>query len=405
MNSIPEDIFLVIFQYLDLKSLISFSETSKNHLALVQNPAIWANRKPSTRPALALGALFHYDISLWKSSLHTAESFPLDLPSYKSVLSKIDSARLVLKPSIESKMNFSLSGMVKYEDELFWNSKQRDSMNYDESFICELIDSCFVFTFSFKVYRALCQGGIIYPPQSIRISIGNAPNEFHWVSETYKVPISEKLATIQILPEIVIGKYVKVELIGLLTQMPNSEFFITALEFIEIGGNTVNDGKISNLEKAIFDGNLDVACDVLDRNKHKASPFVIDLIQRKGLLFEYLGRINRGLNEAESFVYAKSLLDSNTFPKSLDWFENVKCSEALGDLLFEARAFYPAFLVYRRNKDIWKLSKTAIVLRQTQLLKQILSMREPRYPMYSDLLKIAKALGSDFQDYILNELC
>ena len=120
---------------------------------------------------------------------------------------------------------------------------------------------------------------------------------------------------------------------------------------------------------------------------------------------EYLERISRGLNEAESFAYVKSMLDSNTLPKTLDWFENCKSSEALGDLLFEARAFYPAFLVYRRNKDIWKLSKTAIVLRQTQLLKQILSMREPRYPMYSDLLKIASALGSDFKDYILNELC
>jgi hypothetical protein len=320
------------------------------------------------------------------------------------MIKKIESARLILKSSIESKLNYSLSGMLRYEDDLFWNTRQRDSSDYSESFTCELIGSCAVFSFHFKVYRALCQGGIVYPPKFLKISIGNSIDDFHFVSKEFRVPVSEKLATIQILPQIVIGRYIKVELIGLVTQMAGSNSHIAALEFIEVVGSPMEDLPIGNLEKAIFSRNLDIFCDVLSRNKHKASPFIVDLISRKGLLFEYLSRIDRDLNEAESFLYTKSLLDSSTFPKNGSSLSICKYSEALGDLLFEAGAFSSAFSVYARNQDIWKLCKTAIVLKNSSALKQILQRREPRYPMYSDLVKIASALGKEFEEFLIKEL-
>lgn len=243
----------------------------------------------------------------------------------------------------------------------------------------------------------------MYPPKFIRINIGNDPDSFHYTSDLLKVPVSEKLATFQILPQIVFGKYLKIDLIGMPNPLPGWTF-IVALDFFDVIGSSMEDLPLGNLEKSIFEGNFEVFFDILNRNKHKATPFIVDLMWRKGRLEQYLQGLEREMNEVESFMHVKLLMDAGKLPQSSDFSSLYKCSEALGDLLFEAGAFGMAFSVYLKNLDIWKLCKTAIVLKHIPMLKSVLSKREPRYPKYSDLIKIAASLGREFEEFLRNEL-
>lgn len=405
MNSLSDDILLYFFTFLDLKTLLTLSLTRKEFKDLISSPEVWKFRKPTKTSSAPLqsGAIYHYRPENWSSSLHTAEELTLNYPTYQSLVHRIHEARSILRPSLDSKMNMSLSGMLKYEYELFWNSKQKESQEGEDSFICELIGTCSVFTIHFKAYRAVTQGGVMYPPKFIRVCIGNEIDNFHYISDLIKVPMSEKLMTFQVLPQIVIGKYLKVELIGMPNSMPGGAF-IVALDFFDVIGNSMEDLSLGNLEKSIFEGNTEVFTDILSRNKHKATPFIVDLLLRKGLLSEYLQSLSRVMNEVESFMYVKNLLDTGKFPHNSSFLNVCKPSEALGDLLFEAGAFSSAYSVYIKNMDIWKLCKTAIVLKHIPILKSVLSKREPRYPNYSDLLKIASSLGKEFEEFLSNEL-
>ena len=186
----------------------------------------------------------------------------------------------------------------------------------------------------------------MYPPRSIQVFIGNDQENFHYSSQEFNVLISEKYCTIQILPEIVIGKYVKIDFIGKITCMPNTNLYIVAIEFLDIIGCSLEEHPDTNLERAIKTKEIPVVLEILNRNHSKSTPFIMDLMENFGISEKVLQGLTRNYNEVESFVLIKKNLK---FPININ---RIKSSEALGDLCFESGAFLQAFYHYSRISDI-----------------------------------------------------
>ena len=400
MDKLSEDLQIEILLFLNLPSLFSLSTVSKYFSSLFRSDIFWSlkQKHPQKPLPLSLGAYFSYNPNLYSSSLYTKDSISFSPVSYKSLVEKLQNPRCLVKNSLQSQTNQSLNGMLKYEDDLFWNSKQRTECESTESIICELISDSIVFSVHFKVYRAVWQGGALFPPRFIKVSIGHNDQEFHYESHTFKVAMSEKYCTLLILPEIVRGRFVKIEFIGKVTPMPNSTQFITAIEFLDIVGFAEDSPQENKLENAVLAKDMDTVVEIVNRNKQKSTPFIVDLMERTGILNDVLLQLTRSLNEVESFVYVRDRIHT-----VVD-MERIKPSEALGDMCFEAGAFSKAFFNYSKIMDIWKLCKTAIVLKHTETIKYILNRHEPRYPRYIDVMAIAKTLGAEFEEFIRTQI-
>jgi F-box domain len=396
MESLSEDIKLEIALYLDILTILTLSQLSKLWNSLIQSPVLWnAKKKLAQVPyPLVSDGYFKYNAKSYYSYLHSKEPFDFTYSTYVDLMIKLNHPRSLVSNPLDSHLNQSLSGMLKYEDDLFWNSKQRADSNTTETILCELIDSSIVFSVHFKIYRAVCQGGILYPSRYIKIYIGNDKESHHYESGLYKVCMSEKYCSIQILPEIVIGKYIKIELIGKVTHLPNSLLYITAIEFFDVIGYSLNSVPLNNLELGIVNKDTETVIEILSRNKHKSTPFIVNLMEKYGILDEVLLNLNRHYNEVESFVYMK---DKMNLPVDM---AVVKPSEALGDYCFESGAFFKAFYNYSKIMDIWKLSKTAIVLKNADALRYIINKHDPRYPRYADIITISRTLGPEFEDFV-----
>lgn len=400
MEILSKEIVFEVLIYLDLKSLHSFGQVSKYFSLLFHDPVFWRLKQQLVQESspLKLSAYFRYSPQAFSSLLFSKEPLDFTYDLYKSLVIQLKHPRSIIKSSLHSHINQPLNGLLKYEDELFWNSKQREDCETTESVLIELIENSIVHSVNFKIYRAVWQGGALFPPKFFKIFIGNTENEFHYESVLYKAPMSEKYCTVLVLPEVVKGRYVKIDLIGKVTPMPNSNLFITALEFVDIIGTTDQTSVENKLETSIVDNDIDTVVEIIDRNKQKSTPFIIDLMERSGVLKTVIGKLTRPLNEAESFVYIRDRL---FVPVDMN---NIKPSEALGDLCFESGAFSKAFYNYSKIMDIWKLCKTAIVLKHTETIKYILNKHEPRYPRFIDILAISKTLGVEFEEFVRTQI-
>lgn len=400
MEKVSEELIFCILNYLDIKSTLVVGELNKKYCELVHSTVLWnlRNHRKLGKFGLKTGAYYSYNPNEFSSSLFTEEQYEASYENYKALCYSISHPRSLVKSSIESSYNQALNGMLKYEDDLFWNSKMRQDTEQSDFVTIELTGFSIIFSVHFKVYRATTQGGHLFPPKLIRVHIGNSSGSYHYSSDVFKVPMTEKYCTLLILPQIVTGCFVKIEFIGSITSMPGSTMHITAIEFLDIVGSNIDDVPLNNFEQAILDKNLQVVVDIIERSKHKSTPFAVSLMEKMGILQEVLGKIKRSYNEVESYAYLREHIHEPTD------FEKLRLSEALGDLCFENGAFNSAFHIYLKNMDIWKLTKTAIVLKHTAAIKSILTRLEPRFPRYSDLINIAKTLGPDFERYITQEI-
>eukprot|EP01116_Phalansterium_solitarium_P001109 TRINITY_DN10891_c0_g1_i2.p1 TRINITY_DN10891_c0_g1~~TRINITY_DN10891_c0_g1_i2.p1 ORF type:complete len:589 (-),score=265.30 TRINITY_DN10891_c0_g1_i2:226-1992(-) len=122
---------------------------------------------------------------------------------------------------------------LKLEQEhCFWSSTGTADPDTDEFLVYRLRQAVsVVFSVTVKPYRAhYQQGQPAYHPRSVRISVGFSPDEFHYVGPTIAYPPDATSVSVELGPELVVGGFVRIDLLGRTQTQPADELFYTCVE-------------------------------------------------------------------------------------------------------------------------------------------------------------------------------
>ena len=285
---------------------------------------------------------------------------------------------------------------MQYDNGEFWSSKACDSADTDEFLVFKLKSKSFVFSVHFKAYRALYQGGVLYPSKTVKIHIGNSFHNFHYTSDEFDFPRSENYNTILILPNFVQGEYVKIELIGKVMTEPQTEMFYTVLSFVDIIGYPVDkevdeDNDIENIIKT-------KDFKKINSNRYfKRTPFLYERIENQGFLVDFLKNLEVYSKEIENYL---ALVNKDNIGKVF----NVRESEICANYFFEKGDYETAKNYYIASRDYWGLCKPLIRLELYNMLKDFVRYNDPRIPGLHEIYQIAKKLGPEYEKIVIEKL-
>ncbi|GAM25046.1 hypothetical protein SAMD00019534_082210 [Acytostelium subglobosum LB1] len=128
----------------------------------------------------------------------------------------------------------------------FWSSRGSNDISSSEYLLYKLEQPiCIVSSIQIHVYKAFFQPGQpIYSPQSIRISVGFTPDNMHYTSEEFMVEQTDEPQTFYFDPILVVGGYLRVDLIGHHQSQANDGLFYTVLKYVCVDGRTL--GSLDN---------------------------------------------------------------------------------------------------------------------------------------------------------------
>ncbi|KAF2068828.1 hypothetical protein CYY_009850 [Polysphondylium violaceum] len=171
-------------------------------------------------------------MSLWKQFYFQLDSITLS-NSFDLVSSAIESSSCD-----EASQSIHNTLIENTDDTKFWSSKGAKDINSDEHLIYKLEQPIsIVSTIRVTVYKAYFQTGMpIYSPQFIRISVGFSSHDMHYQSELYPVKQIEEPQYFYIEPQLVIGGYVRVDLIGRTQTQPGDGLYYTVLKNFAVDG-------------------------------------------------------------------------------------------------------------------------------------------------------------------------
>ncbi|OMJ68352.1 hypothetical protein SteCoe_34228 [Stentor coeruleus] len=398
MEKISNWVLLEIFSYLDINSLLESRVLNKRFSSTISNNSLWKAKfsssryKPSTYHS---GAYFKFPKTseIMNFSCINDPDKPPTFENMAYYFNILRNPQRIIKcaHSVSSEdYTQTIDKVLDYNTNEFWSSKPYDEDNTNEFAVFELTGICYVFTISFKTYRALYQGGPIYPPKRVKILIGNTPDEYFFSSDEFDVEINENYNTILVLPNIVKGKYVRIDFIEKVTREPGSEKYYTVLSFVEITGFPIEiEPNPNSLESIIKSENLK---NIVSRHDEIQSPFLYSQINSVGLMNDFLlATSNLSCNEIKNYfvaVYEQKNEENDTkvYPTNLT-----------ADFYFDNKDYERAFEHYRRIYDFYGVFKCFIIMEKHTELKSFLSQTWYRVPNYAEILKIARKLGLEYE--------
>ncbi|CAG9332824.1 unnamed protein product [Blepharisma stoltei] len=410
MESLRSDLIREILEYLDSHSIMQVACTCKRLNQIAWNDNFWAVylQIPKPYPRYHSGPYYFYNISELRAKFYTKMNLAgKNKQFYWDCAHALNNLRPIIKKGIRSSSqdyDQGIENTLKYEDSLYghyWSSTGSVTTDANEYLIYELIDTSIVASVHFMCYRAGFQGGVIYPPQKIQIKIGNSDNDsdYHYSSEIYDVEVRNKYFTVLVLPELVIGKYIKLKLIGKVSPQPGDEKYYTVLSYVQCIGYPLKSFYEESPLKALSStseeieeiSKIDSEYISTQAKQEPADPFIIYQLMAKNLLNEFIDEALKGrsLNPFESYFYVERALQNDT---EID-FGKVSCYELIGDLLFEKGRFDEALGIYQDSRDFWKWTMVLVRLDNYQSVRRVVMMNDPRLPKIADVIKMAKELG------------
>ena len=409
MESLPDEILIEILLHCDFKVLMAMLVVNKTFFSIISSSAIWplkyTGSQPSTFTTLAYYK-FPSALSLMNSLRLLQPPKTLPLSELRPIINSFKNPKSIILKAVavsSQDMGQGADCTLRYDDGHFWSSKSNESNETDEFAIYKLKSKSYVFTVSFKVYRALYQGGVLYPPQRVRVCIGNTPSEFHYFSEEFTVPMSEAYNTIAIIPNLIEGQFVKLELLGKVMKEPGSERFYSVLSFVEIVGAAIvgetTEGKrkgTEDIEDIIARKDLEGLLRNEEFLQQRRTPFIYDRIESAGLLEGVLMRFaDTRQNEIEQY-----LMTVNMERLGIE-SDDIYASEITANyFFFEKKDYKAAKDQYLACRDFWGLCRPLIMLEDYDILRDFIRANSPRYPRLHDILRIAKELGSEYEENI-----
>ena len=326
------------------------------------------------------------------------------LPQLKQYWNAVSNPKSIIhspvKVSTEDVPSQGIKYTLNYDDGNFWSSERRDSENTDEYLIYKLKSKCFVFSVHFKVYRALYQGGVVYPSRTVKVKIGNSLDNYHYESEEFEVGITERYNSILILPNFIEGEYVRIEFYGKQMKEPYSEKYYTVLSFVDIIGfpkeKLEKNNETWDIEDVIKNSNIDILSDP----RFKRTPFLYERIIKNNKLLSIIDKFNhRDKNEIENYLFMVNKLGLEDFDLS-----DITPNEICAQYLYDNERFEDAKQMYLLSKDYWGACKCLIILGDYGKLKQFIKSNSSRIPGFNDILRFAQELGSDYEAKIREHL-
>lgn len=125
----------------------------------------------------------------------------------------------------------------------FWSSLGSETSESTEDLVYQirdspwLISSVMITAFQAKFHT----DDPIYPPRWFRVLVGFVPNKYHYASQMFKFEYSADDQYFSLLPDLVFGKYIKIEFYGKVQkQEVSDEKYYIALQKVWVNGWPVN---------------------------------------------------------------------------------------------------------------------------------------------------------------------
>lgn len=400
MDNLSSCILIEIFLYCEFKEIMTISFTNKTMQNLVFKSRLFWLKYSSPKPStFTTSAYYKFPVlSSLSETLYFPQSLKIsDFPSLRPYFWALKNPKSIISKAIQASSEDpgqEIGCSLFYDNGKFWSSNGSESADTDEFGIYKLESKCLVYSVSFKLYRALYQGGVVYPPRRVRVLIGNSPDQYHYISDEFEVGMTEAYNTIQILPNLVEGEFVKLELLGKVMREPWSERYYTVLSFVDVIGyptEKIGDCNLGDcIEDLIMKKDLSV---VLGNEKFKKTPFLYERIEAAGLLSEALtNAANSGMNEIENYLVTAN-------QKKLDMeFSRTFSSEICAKYFFDIGEYSIAKDQFLASRDYWGICKPLIMLGDYEILRQLNSANNLRYPRNNEILKFARELGGNYEE-------
>eukprot|EP00347_Sterkiella_histriomuscorum_P017753 403348128 len=243
--------------FMEIQDIVRFSQTNKNFHSQI-------NKVNHTWQSI---------LSEWIQTEHSNQIVPYDGQKFKQILRFSTSQFRTLNNQNDCKIIdriFSLHNLLNYlsqkEDHLIIEGVQASSQDYNQSIFRTLDRRSYDYFWSssgslnpndsewliYKVAnlgqnqeKALIHSVIIsaflprfqhgmpiYPPREIQIEVGNSPNHYHYKSPIFAVQQNtNEEQTFCILPDVVVGEYIKITLIGKPTMQNTDKEYYIALRY------------------------------------------------------------------------------------------------------------------------------------------------------------------------------
>ena len=140
---------------------------------------------------------------------------------------------------------------LQYDREYtFWSSVGSDSIEDSEYLIYEIKDgTCLISTIQITAYGTGYGSTKQYYPRSVRFLIGNSIDNYHYISPLYKYAKNLNDQHFFLLPDIVIGNYVKMEFYGKPTMQNSDQRYYIAIKHVCISGCSIGSKLIPDILK------------------------------------------------------------------------------------------------------------------------------------------------------------
>jgi hypothetical protein len=277
---------------------------------------------------------------------------------------------------------------------LFRVSVSSDLEDNESEILLELSEFCFIFSFSFKVFRLISNLSVLFAPKHVKVLIGETSDSFKWESETYEVDLSENYNTILVLPTLVTGKFLKIILSGHQSKHLESNLFQTTLQHIELTGHPTSfkgESIVSIIKSQQF-------FKILAKTE-LLSPFYYERALHCGLLKNFFDVLPEYNTDIEAYFYFKYFSSLELKTRSFSSFELV------GNYFFDQGDLLTAEKIFFDIRDLRRMSRCELLKRKFEKLKLITKENDSRYPDKKFLLLEARKLGGlELEDELVIQL-
>ncbi|KYQ92167.1 hypothetical protein DLAC_07009 [Tieghemostelium lacteum] len=115
----------------------------------------------------------------------------------------------------------------------FWSSKGNADSNSIDYLVYRFHQISVVSSVKIHVFKANFQAGMpTYSPVTLRISVGFSPDVYHYKSEEFTVKRTEEAQQFSLEPRLVVGSYLRIDLIGKHQIQSNDNLYYTVLRYV-----------------------------------------------------------------------------------------------------------------------------------------------------------------------------
>eukprot|EP01132_Coremiostelium_polycephalum_P004581 gene4581-5718_t len=121
----------------------------------------------------------------------------------------------------------------------FWSSSGSPDVDSSEFLTYQFEQPSLVSAVRIHLYKAFYQSSMpTYAPQRIKISVGFSKNleEMHYTSDEFFVEVTDQPQTFYLEPRLVVGNFIRIDLLGRVQKQSNDNLYYTVLRFVCVNG-------------------------------------------------------------------------------------------------------------------------------------------------------------------------